>query len=102
MNTHQFGYVITLSDYDLHELRHERRAVEHGNVLIIPRGYNEQVPEADAIISMSDDAISKVERNKPVTYGVMNIAGSCQEVFVRRGSVSDHLGEDASWHHRMK
>lgn len=63
-------------------------------IVIYKRGTDEQqdFPDGYFIIRMSERAIEKIENSLTVTYGIRQVGEVNEELFVRKGRISDRVG----------
>jgi hypothetical protein len=89
--------IVAITERDINEIRSgEAVTDEEERVIIYKRGTDkrQEVPDNYFIIRMSERALDRVDNGENVTYGVRKIGDINQELFVRKGKISERLGTD--------
>lgn len=89
--------VIAITEEDIQQVKDGQMVLEENEKIAIHRrgtDENHQVPSNYFVIRMSERALNRVQNSQTVTYGIRQLNGVNQELFVRKGRISERLGTD--------
>ena len=87
--------VVAITEEDIQQINDGGIVLdEERRIAIYKRGTDDehQVPEDCFLISMSERAVERVDNSKTVSYGIRQIGDVNQELFVRKGRISERVG----------
>jgi hypothetical protein len=89
--------VVAITEEDIEKIKQGETVRDNKeNIAIYQRGTDEKqnVQTDYFIIRMSETALNRVNQGETITYGIRKLGNVNQELFVRKGKVSERVGTD--------
>lgn len=95
--------MIALADEDIERIESgETVTVSNGSIAVTSLGNeSDDFSRYDFVIGMSDNALGRVKNHKVANYGINHTGKEVEEVLVRHGKISRHIGSDKNAKERV-